>query len=86
MATAKKTVKKPVSKAAKVPAKKSTVKVKKAPAFKTFQLTKESRPFASFGIKEQRFYWFILFCLIITLTLWVFKIQMDTTTLINSIA
>lgn len=73
MATAKKTVKKPVSKAAKVP------------IFKTFKLSKEAKPFASFGIKEQRFYWFILFCLIVTLILWVFKIQMDTTTLINSI-
>jgi len=85
MATAKKTVKKPVSKAAKVPAKKRVV-AKKVAGFKSFKLSKESKPFASFSIKEQRFYWFILFCLIITLTLWVFKIQIDTTTLINSIA
>ena len=78
MATAKKTVKKTISKAAKVPA-------KKVAGFKSFKLSKESKPFASFGIKEQRFYWFILFCLIVTLILWVFKIQIDTTTLINSI-
>ena len=80
-----------------VKAKKSAKKVKKVALKKrstakkstkpvNFKVCREKFPFMSFRFTQQTFYWVILLALIFALSLWVLKIQLDTTEIINSIA
>lgn len=85
---AKKLVKKTV---AKKPAKKlikKTVlkKVSKKPVvMRSFHVSKEVKPFTSFKFTRQTFYWTVLLTFIIIIQLWLLKIQMDISDLINVI-
>ena len=77
--------KKSVKKVAKVISKKQP-KAKKSTKPVTFKISREKSPFFTFKFTEQTVYWIILLALIFALSLWVLKIQLDTTEIINSIA
>lgn len=91
MATAKKSAPKH-STTKKAPAKKSaTARThKKTPTKKastqelrSFRLAKDEPPFKTFRISRQTVYWVILVCFIIFAQLWIIKLQIDVSNLIE---
>ena len=84
MATTKKTAKPAAKKVVKAVVKKQT-KAKRSTKPVNFKICREKFPFVSFHFTEQTVYWIILLALIFALSLWVLKIQLDTTEIINSI-
>lgn len=86
MATAKKAISKKV--VAKKPVKKVTAKstnAKRSREMKSFQLHNDSTPFLQFLITEQTVYWSILLVLILALGIWVLKIQMDISNILDGV-
>ena len=92
MATAKKPVaKKSTSKASttKKPTAARAVSHKKASSkktaseFRSFKLARNEPPFNSFKITRQTVYWLVLVCFIIFAQLWIIKLQIDVSNLIE---
>lgn len=100
MATTKKpATKKPVSKAAtakKTPAKKAVATkttAKKAPAkatkqdstgYRSFKVSTPTQSFTTFKITRQTVYWVILIAFIIFVQLWILKLQIEVTSLLET--
>ena len=87
MATAKQSASKQ-STTKKAPVMKTVHKktsAKKAPTqeIRSFKLAKDEPPFRSFRISRQTVYWVILVCFIIFAQLWIIKLQIDVSNLIE---
>lgn len=65
--------------------KKSASKSKKPAHFKSFKVVRENAPFMSFKITEQTVYWSILLVLILILALWILNIQINLSSILDSI-
>lgn len=96
MATTKKpTTKKPVSKTSavkKAPAKKAVATktaTKKAPVkkavagYRSFKVSAPTESFTTFKITRQTVYWIILVAFIIFVQLWILKLQIEVTSLLE---
>ena len=57
----------------------------KTVAVKSFKLSKEKYPFITFKITDQTFYWSVLLILVLLLGLWVVKIQINISDILNTI-
>lgn len=78
--TKKATSKKTVTKAA---SHNKTANKKTSPEFRSFKLAPNQPPFKSFRITRQTVYWLILVCFIIFAQLWIIKLQIDVSNLIE---
>lgn len=56
----------------------------KTPEYKSFQIAKDTQKFNDFRITKQTVYWVILICFIIFVQLWILKLQIEVTTLIEA--
>ena len=65
--------------------KKSSPKKVKNVSLKSFKISPETAPFISFRITDQTVYWSILLILILGLALWILKIQVDISNILDSI-
>lgn len=92
MAASKKPTKSAVKKTSvkatvhKAPAKKSTNKksaTQKTYTMRSFRIEKDNPPFTTFKITRQTVYWVILICFIIFAQLWIIKLQIDVSNLIE---
>lgn len=66
--------------------KKKTSKVKRTEFKpKSFQIAANPKPFVTFKITQQTIYWLILLAFITFFTLWILKLQIDVTNILNSL-
>jgi len=76
----------------KAPVKKASVKKKttskrasaKATEMRSFHISRDTSNFKSFQITRQTVYWIILLAFIIFVQLWILKLQIEVTTLIEA--
>lgn len=89
------TVKKPAAKKAVVksaPVKKATSKKSassrsssaKTQPMRSFRLSKDNHDFKSMRLTRQTFYWLIIVCCLIFAQLWIIKLQVEVSTLIDA--
>ncbi len=87
MATSKKTTGKKAATTKKAPVKKASAtkktSVKKAPKMRSFHISADTPPFTTFKITRQTVYWVILVSFIIFMQLWILKLQLETSILIQ---
>lgn len=93
--TKKKTTRSAAAKtsARKAPVKKTTVrkspakrtsKSAKAQSMQSFRVARDNTPFSSFQVTRQTIYWIILVAFIIFAQLWILKLQVEVSTLIEA--
>lgn len=83
MPTAKKSTKKTIKRTA--PRKRVVRKTVAAKSFKSFVIQPEKGPFMLFKITEQTVYWLFLVLIILLLGLWVLKIQINISDLLDNV-
>lgn len=64
-------------------ASKTKVKSAKTPRYRSFKLSSEREPFNSFKITEQTVYWIIIVALLIFFQLWILKLQVEVTQILD---
>ena len=71
------------SSSTRVTSHKKAANKKAAPEFRSFKLAPNQPPFKSFRITRQTVYWLVLVCFIIFAQLWIIKLQIDVSNLIE---
>ena len=84
--TKKSPAKKPAPKkaVAKTTTKTRATKAKKQPELQSFRVSPDPQPFRSFRITRQTIYWIILVAFIIFVQLWILKLQIEVTILLDA--
>ena len=70
--------------ATKTATKSRATKAKKQPELQSFRVSPDPQPFRSFRITRQTIYWIILVAFIIFVQLWILKLQIEVTILLDA--